>query len=152
MFRIARYASSFKEVSSNHWIVSAKMFLSLHRNKKQNFKSTHYDWHSLTNCDMRNEYMVNVRNKLDTLQEIFDWHTPNNEYENFVTNNIKAAAECIQTKPKPKCRVRWETIAFKKKWENMQKASLLNKRNPTNTHAGKLKKAQREQHIPKRNN
>ena len=40
--------------------------------------------------------MVTVRNKFDTLQEI----SLNDKYENFVTTNMKAAAECIPVKPK----------------------------------------------------
>ena len=41
-------------------------------------------------------YMVTVRNKFDTLQEISETYTPNDEYENFVsahmyhTNQIKS--------------------------------------------------------------
>ena len=39
--------------------------------------------------------MVTVRNKFDTFQEIAERHTPNVEYENFVTTYIEAAVECI---------------------------------------------------------
>ena len=46
--------------------------------------------------------MVTVRNKFDTLQEIFETH---DEYKNFVTTHMEAAAECIQAKPRTKCRV-----------------------------------------------
>ena len=49
--------------------------------------------------------MVTVINKLDTLQEIFERHTPNDKYENFVTAHMVAAVECISTKSRDKCRV-----------------------------------------------
>ena len=42
-------------------------------------------------------------------------HYPTDEYENFITTHLQAFAECIPTKPRAKCRVRWES---KVKWEN----------------------------------
>ena len=78
-----------------------------------------------------------------------DWnskkHILNDKYENFVTGHIEAAAATyIPTKLKAKSRILWEPIAVRERWDNMKKASLLNKRNPTNTHKQKLKKAQGE--------
>ena len=78
------------------------------------------------------KYMVNVRNKFDTLQETSERYTLNDEYENFITTRIEAAVECIPTKPRAKCRVLWESIADRRKEDDMKKASLLDKRNPTN--------------------
>ena len=52
--------------------------------------------------------MIIVRNKFDTLHEISDKHTLNEEYENFVTVHIEAAAKCIPIKPRAKCRFPWE--------------------------------------------
>ena len=63
---------------------------------------TQYDWPSLTNRDICNKYMVTVRNKFDSLQEISETYTPNDEYENFITAHVEAAAECIPIKPKAK--------------------------------------------------
>ena len=68
---------------------------------------------------------------MDTLHEISKTYTSNDEYKNFITAD-KAAAKCISTKPRAKCKVPWETIAIREKWYNMKKASLLNERNPTN--------------------
>ena len=55
--------------------------------------------------------MVTVRNKFNTHQETFERHTLNDEYENFVTTHIEAAAKCTPTKPRAKCRVPREPIA-----------------------------------------
>ena len=33
--------------------------------------------------------MVIIRNKIDTFQEIFERHTPNDEYEIFVTAHVE---------------------------------------------------------------
>ena len=84
--------------------------------------------------------MLKVRNKFDTLQETSKRYTLNDKYENFVMANIEAAAGCIPTKPRPKCRVPWEAIAIREKQDNMKKASLLNKSNLTNANMQKLKK------------
>ena len=57
---------------------------------------------------------------------------------------MKEATECITTKLKAKNRVPWETLATKKKHENIKMASLCNERNPTNANIQKLKKAKSE--------
>ena len=68
--------------------------------------------------------MVTVRSKFDTLQEISETHTPNEEYENFVSAHMKAAVEHSSTKP----RAEKSSIG-----DNVKTAFLSNKRNPTNT-------------------
>ena len=83
--------------------------------------------------------------------EISKRHNPYDEYENFITAQMEAAAECIPTKPRAKCRILWVTSCKEKKWENLE-ASLLNKRNPTNAITQKLKKAQRELTYTKKSN
>ena len=72
--------------------------------------------------------------------------TLNDEFENFVTTHIEAAAECIPTKPTAKCWVLWEAVIITEKWDNIRIVSLLNKRNPTNANA------QRELTHTKKNN
>ena len=62
--------------------------------------------------------MIQARNKFDTLQETSEWHTPNNEYENFVATHIEAATECIPNKARVKCKIPWESVAVEKKWDN----------------------------------
>ena len=86
------------------------------------------------NSDFSNKYTATVTNKLDTLQETSERHTPNDKFENFLI----AIAEWISTKPRTNCRVLWETTDVEGKRDNMKKVSLLNKRNPTNAIAQKL--------------
>ena len=71
-------------------------------------------------------------------------HTLNDEYENFVNVYLEAAAECMPTKQRTKPRVPWKTLAVRKKHADMKTASKCNRKNPTNTNALKLKKAQNE--------
>ena len=94
--------SSFQNVSTNHRIVTAKICLNLHRNATQTAKTTLYDWPLLNNKDISNKYTITQRNKFDTLLEISETHTPNDEYENFINAHIEAAAECIPTKEQKK--------------------------------------------------
>ena len=65
--------SSFEGAFFHHRISSAKICLSLRRNKKLD------DWSSLANSDVSNQYTVSERNKFDTLQETSERHTPNKE-------------------------------------------------------------------------
>ena len=69
-------------------------------------------------------------------------HTLNNEYDNFVNAHLEAAAKYIPTKLRTKFRVPWETLAVWEKRADVKTASKGNRKNPTNTNALKLKKAQ----------
>ena len=103
--------------------------MSLHRNKKRIGKTSWYNWSSFANSDTSNQCMITVGNKINFLPGTFERYTPYKEYEIFVTAHGEGAAECIPTKPKATCRVLWESVAVKRKQNNM-KTSLLNKRNP----------------------
>ena len=105
--------SSFERVSSDHRIVSTKIRLSLHGNKKQTGKLSQYDWSSLAISDISYQYTVNVGNKFDNLQETSESYTSNDECEKFVTPYIEAAAESLPSKPKVKWRVLWESITVR---------------------------------------
>ena len=115
-------------------------------------KTSQYDLSSLTNCDVRNNYTVTVRNKFNALKKKSKGHTPNDEYESFFTAHREAAAKCIPTKPRIKCRDPWESIAIREKWDSIKIASLLGIRNPTNANAPKPEKAKREVTHTKKNN
>ena len=92
--------------------------------------------------DIRDKYVLELRNRFETLQEKTEKSTPNDEYENFVNAHLEAAAKCIPTKLKTKYRVRWETLAVREKRALVKTASKNYRKNPTNTNAGKLKTAQ----------
>ena len=85
-----------------------------------------------------------MRNRFETLQGKTEIRTPNDEYENFVNAYLEAAAKCIPTKPRTKYRVPWETLAVREKRADAKTASKCYRKNPTNTNALKLKKAQNE--------
>ena len=106
----------------------------------------HYDWALLNNKDIRDKYVIALRNKFDAQQKT-ETHTPNDEYENFVKAHLKAAAKYIPTNHRTKSRVPWETLVVREKRADVKTASKCNKKNPTNTNTLKLKI---RKHIPKR--
>ena len=61
--------SSFEGVSSNHRIVMAKLQLSLRKNTTRTVTTKHYDWALLNNRDIRDKYVLELRNRFETLQE-----------------------------------------------------------------------------------
>ena len=65
--------------------------------------------------------MVSVRNKFDTLQEIFKTHNPNDKCKNFVTVFEELVAEFILTKPRAKYSVPCESIVVRKKRDYFKK-------------------------------
>ena len=67
-----------------------------------------YDWALLNNRDIKDKYVLELRNKFETLQEKTEKGTPNDEYENFVNVHLEVAANCIPTKPRTKYRIPWE--------------------------------------------
>ena len=91
--------SSFEGVSSDHRIVTAKIRLNLRKNATRTATAKNYDWALLKNRDIRDKYVLELRNRFETLQEKTEKGTPNDEYENFVNAHLKAAAKCIPTKP-----------------------------------------------------
>ena len=125
--------SSFKGVSTDHRIW---------KNAKRTATTKHYDWTLLNNRDIRDKYVLELRNRFETLQEKTEKSTPNDEYENFVNAHLEAAAKCIPTKLKTKYRVPWETLAVREKRALVKTASKNYQKNPTNTNALKLKTAQ----------
>ena len=134
--------SSFEGVFSNHRIVTAKLWQSLQKNTTWTATTKHYDWALLNNRDIRDKYVLELRNRFETLQEKVEKGTPNEEYENFVEAHLEAVSKCIPTKPRTKYRVPWETLAVREKCALMKTASKSYRKNPTNTNAQKLEKAQ----------
>ena len=136
--------SSFECVSSDHRVVTPKIRLSLLKNDTRTATTKHYDW-AILNCrDIRDKYASEFRNIFKTLQEKTEIRTPNDEYENLVNAHLEAAANCIPTKPRTKYRVPWETLVVREKCADVKTASKCYRKNPTNTNALKLKKAQNE--------
>ena len=134
--------SSFEGVSSDHRIVTAKIRLSLRKNATRTVTTRRYDWALLNNRDIRDKYALELRDRFETLQEKTEKATPNDEYENFIEANLEAASKCIPTKPRTKCRAHWDTLAVREKRALMKTAFKSYRKNPTNTNARKLKKAQ----------
>ena len=124
--------------------VTTKIRLSLRKNTTQTTTTIHYDWALLNDKDIRDKYVFALRNKFDALQEKTGIHIPNDEYENFVNSHLEASAKYIPAKLGSKFRVPWETLAVREKHADEKTASKCNRKNPTNTNALKLKKAQNE--------
>ena len=61
--------SSFEGLSSDHRIVTAKIRLSLRKNATRTATTKHYDWALLNNRDIRDKYVLELRNRFETLQE-----------------------------------------------------------------------------------
>ena len=135
--------SSFEGVSSDHRIVTAKISLSLRKNATRTTTTIHYDWALLNNKDIRDKYVIAWRNKFNAQQKT-EAHTLNDEYENFVNTHLEAAVTYIPIKHKTKSRVPWETLAVREKRAGVKTASKCTRKNPTNSNALKLKKAQNE--------
>ena len=61
--------SSFEGVSSDHRIVTAKIRLSLRKNATGTATTKHYYWALLNNRDIIDKYVLELRNRFETLQE-----------------------------------------------------------------------------------
>ena len=144
--------SSFEGVFSDHRIVTAKIRLSIRKNTTRTATTKHYDWALLNNRDVKDKYVLELRNRFETLQEKTEKGTPKDEYENFVNAHLDAAAKCIPTKPRTKYRVPWEMSAVREKRAHVRTAFKSYRKNPTNTNARKLKKGtiSINRHISKR--
>ena len=103
--------------------------------------TNHFDRALLNNRDIKDKYVLELRNRFESLQEKTEKGTLNDEYENFVNAHFEAAANCIPTKRRTKYRVPWETLAIREKRADMKTASKCYRKNPTNINALKIKKA-----------
>ena len=74
---------SFEGVASDHQIVTAKIRISLRKNATGTATTKHYDWALLNNRDIRDKYVLELRNRFETLQEKTEIGTPNDEYMRF---------------------------------------------------------------------
>ena len=61
--------SSFEGVSTDHRLVTAKIRLCLRKNAKRTATTKHYDWALLNNRYIRDKYVLELRNRFETLQE-----------------------------------------------------------------------------------
>ena len=129
---------------SDQRIVTAKIRLRLRKNATRRTTTVDYDWVLLNNRNIKDKYAIALRNKFDALQKT-EIHTPNDEYENFINSHLEAAAEYMPTKQ----RTPWETLAVREKRADVKTATECNRKNPTNTNALKLKKAQTYTRINK---
>ena len=68
--------SSFEGVSTDHRIVTAKIRLRLGKNAKRTATTKHYDWALFNNRDIRDKYVLELRNRFETLQEMTEKSTP----------------------------------------------------------------------------
>ena len=114
-----------------------QIWLSRQRNAARTTTSVLYDWSLLNNSDIRDEYILTLRNTFDALQAISETPTPNNEYKNFVTDHVEAAAECMPTKER-------EKLVVRKKRADVKTASQRERKNTTKTNAQKLKERQND--------
>ena len=80
--------SSFEGVSSDHRIVTAKIRLSLRKNATRTATTKHYDWVLLNNRHIRDKYVLELRNRFETLQKT-QKGTPNDDYENSSTHTSR---------------------------------------------------------------
>ena len=130
---------SFEGMSSDHRIVTTKIRLSLRKYATRTATTKHYDWVLLNNRDIRDKYVVELRNRSEALQEKTEKRTPNDEYETFVNAHLVAAANCIPTKHRTKYRVPWKTLAIREKRSDVKTASKCYWKNTTNINALELK-------------
>ena len=75
-----------------------------------------------------NSFNYFMQNKFIALQELTETPTPNDKYENFINTHMEAAAEYTLTE----LRVKHRGINSLEKRDNVNTASLCNKRNSTN--------------------
>ena len=68
--------SSFEGVSSDNRIVTAKIRRSIRKNATRTVTTEHYDWALLNNRDINDKYVLELRNRFETLQEKTEKGTP----------------------------------------------------------------------------
>ena len=84
--------SSFYGVSTDHRIVTSKLKLSLRANKTKSSFKRPYNWSTLSHDhQIRQRYIIKLRNRFDALQVQEEEQSPNSTYENFIQSHQEAA-------------------------------------------------------------
>ena len=125
------------------------IFISLRKNKDPpgKFKCSAPEWFSSPEGITPNSGLTGPNNSIYIYIYIYIYTyvqkgTPNDEYENFVEAHLEAVSKRIPTKTRTKYRVPWETLAVREKRALVKTAFKSYRKNPTNTNARKLEKAQ----------
>ena len=82
----------FRGCVPDHGIVTAKLRLSLRKNATRTAITKHYDWALLNNGDIRDKYVLELRNRFETLQEKKEKGNPNDKYENIVNVYLEVSS------------------------------------------------------------
>ena len=125
--------STFEGVFSDHRIVTAKMRLNLRKNATRTATTKHYDWALLNNRDIRDKYVLELRNRFETLQEKTEKWYPKWRIWEFRQRTPRGGSEVYSNKPWTKYWIPWETLAVREKRANVNIASKSYRKNPTNT-------------------
>ena len=81
-----REYNSFISVASDHRIVISNIQLSLRANKNKSSRIKPYDWINLkNNADIRNKFIIEVKNRFEALQNDEDTISANTAYTYFET-------------------------------------------------------------------
>ena len=86
-------------LSSDHRLVTARLKLTF-RTKKSSPKKFHYEWSALQNCDIQEQFTIDVKNRLSALSEETDNVTT--VYDSLVTSITESAEKNIPKKVKRK--------------------------------------------------
>ena len=137
--------NSMETVYSDHRIVSAKIRLSLRQNQKKSMtKTPAYDWSSLNDPQIADEFSITLKNRFDILQVTTNVGSADTSYENFITAHEYAAQKCVPKKPKTHKQVPWETGVIIEKRKTLKAASKRKRLCPTRNNVLNVVKAQKE--------
>ena len=134
--------NSFGTVSSDHRIVTASITLKLRANKLKENQIPRYNWSTLQDQNISNEFKIKVTNRYQVLQENCDEQSANAQYQNFEKACAYAAEKVIPLEPKAKKRIPWETRDISEKKASLKEAAQAKNQNPSRANRYSFRTAQ----------
>ena len=110
-----REYDSFISVASDHRIVTYNIQLTLRANTDEYNRITSYNWSNLkNNADIRNKFMIEVKNRFDALQNNEETISANTAYTYFENACKESSAKYIPLKQTQKKGAPWEIYQKRK--------------------------------------
>ena len=137
--------NSMENLESDHRLVTARLRLSLRANRVSRAKIQPHDWTALTySREIREQYIIETRNRFEALNSEKIDHDPNTLYNNFVQANAEAATAILPKKPRSRRMTPWMTDEIIQKRNELRSVKKSQNNNPTNQNTANYERAKGE--------
>ena len=137
--------NSYLLLGSDHRPCSIKLRLCLRANRNAKSKKKYYNWALLSsNENVKEAYTIEVKNRFQILQDLDENATADSMYENIIKAHNESVNLHVPVRKRNKRKNVWESLNISEKRQHLQKAFVINQKNPNPTNKDQVEKAKHE--------